>query len=106
LTFLRFFALFVGASASGAEERLSLDGELFLGALVEGPSPPGAVSLEAVISSEGAPLPLDFRALPVIKRGRSGLVAFLGKSQLNTFYNALVTPRKAIALAAVEHPVW
>jgi hypothetical protein len=93
LTFLRFFALFVGASESATAERLSFEGELLLGAL------PDAVFLEAVISSGRSPL--DFGALSVIKGGGPGPVAFLGKPQINTFYDALVAPIEAIALAAV-----
>jgi hypothetical protein len=65
LTFLRFFALFAGASESGADARLSFDGELPLGALLEAILPPAGESLEAVTSSEA--VPLDFRALSVIK---------------------------------------
>jgi hypothetical protein len=101
LTFLRFFALFVGASESATAERLSLEGELLLGALAGATSLPDAVFLEAVISSGRAPL--DFGTLSVIKGGGPGPVAFLGMPQINTFYDALVAPMEAIALAAVGH---
>jgi hypothetical protein len=102
LTFLRFFALFVGASESVTAARLSFAGELAFGALAGAASLPGAVFLEAVISPGRASL--DFRALlSVIKRDGSGPVAFLGRPQINTFYDALVAPMEAIALAAVGH---
>jgi hypothetical protein len=103
LTFLRFFALFVGASDSGTAERLSFDGELLLGALAGAASLPGAVFLEAVISPPAGRASLEFGALSVIKRGGSGPVAFLGMPQINTFYDALVAPIEAIVLAAVGH---
>jgi hypothetical protein len=104
LTFLRFFALFVGASASGAEERLSLDGELLLGALVEGPSAPGAVSLGAVISSEGAPL--DFRALPVIKRGKSGIGCFSWKAAVQYVLQHTCDTEKGNRFGSRGAPAW
>jgi hypothetical protein len=99
LTFLRFFALFAGASESGADGRLSFDGELLLGALLKALPLPDAAALGAVTSPEAAPL--DFRAPSVIKCDRPGPVAFLGEPQINTFYNTLVTPEKTVALAVV-----
>lgn len=65
MTFLRFFELLGGVSDVDAAERLSFDGELALEELLAPPALPGVASFEDFISTED--VPLDFRALSVIK---------------------------------------
>jgi hypothetical protein len=97
LTFLRFFALF-GCASEPATERFSFDGELLLRVLAEAASLLRSVSLEVVISLEGAPL--GFRATSVMCGG-SGPVPFLGEPQINTSYCTLCGTETGNALAAV-----
>ena len=70
-----------------------------MGAVVAVAFLPGVVLLALVMTPEEPPL--DLRAPSVIKCDRPGLGAFLGRPQINTFYDTIVAPSMAIALVAV-----
>lgn len=70
LTFLRFFEVRAGASEPGADEDLSLDGDLLLGAIDVEASFPCSASLALVMLGEAAPL--DLRAASGINRSGVG----------------------------------
>jgi len=70
LTFLRFFEVRAGASDPGADEDLSLDGDLLLGTFDVEASFPWSASLALVMLGEAAPL--DLRAASGINRGGVG----------------------------------
>ena len=72
MTFLRFFEVRAGASDPGAEEDLSLDGDLLLGTFDVEASFPWSASLALVMLGEAAPL--DLRAASGINR--SGVDGF------------------------------
>jgi hypothetical protein len=100
LTFLRFFALFVGVSDSGAEARFSFDGELLFAVYVVAVTLPCSVSFATVISREEAPF--GSRAVSVIKRSNnSEPVAFRGEPQIDTFHDTRCCTDRGNALADV-----
>jgi hypothetical protein len=81
---------------------LSFAGERLLGALVAVAFLPGVALLAVVMIPEEPPL--DFCAPSVIKCAGPGLVAFLGRPQINTFYGTIVAPSMTTALATVGQP--
>jgi hypothetical protein len=70
LTFLRFFEVRAGASEPGADEDLSLDGDLLFATIDVEASVPWSASLAIVILGEAAPL--DLRAASGINRSGVG----------------------------------
>jgi hypothetical protein len=70
LTFLRFFEVRAGASDPGADEDLSLDGDLLWGTFDVEASFPWSASLALVMLGEAAPL--DLRAASGINRSGVG----------------------------------
>jgi len=70
LTFLLFFEVRAGASDPGADDDLSLDGDLLLDAIAVEASFPWSTSLVLVMLGEAAPL--DLRAASGINRSGVG----------------------------------
>lgn len=70
MTFLRFFEVRAGASDPGADEDLSLDGDLLLGTFDVEASFPWSASLALVMLGEAAPL--DLRTASGINRSGVG----------------------------------
>ncbi len=75
MTFLRFFDVLAGASEPGADDDLSLEGDLLLDAIDVEASLPWSASLALVILGEAAPS--DLRAASGINRSGCGRVSEL-----------------------------